>query len=133
MKKFLIVMNILLLIALLSAVGVFWYLHSVLNTTPVQSIPADTKESVTTTPAVTAQEAVSAPPEGVKVDASQLSNSQAEMLETVGVDTDNLTITPAMIQCAEDVLGPDRVAEIAAGDSPTFFETGRLLPCVGAE
>ncbi len=64
-----------------------------------------------------------------KVDTSQLTPGQKQLLETLGVDTENLVITPAMIACAEAKVGAARVAEIQNGATPTFMEGASLMAC----
>src|SRR5690606_22965944 len=56
------------------------------------------------------------------VDTSQLSPGQRQLLESLGVDTSSITITPEMIACAEAKVGAQRVAEIQNGATPTFME-----------
>lgn len=65
----------------------------------------------------------------VTVSATQLSAGQRELLEKLGIDTDALIITPAMIACAEAKVGAARLAEIQAGATPTFTEGASLLGC----
>lgn len=63
------------------------------------------------------------------VDTSQLTAGQRQLLETLGVDTENLTITPEMVACAEAKVGAARVAEIQNGATPTFMEGASLMAC----
>lgn len=69
------------------------------------------------------------PEEGITVDSGALSETQIKMLETLGVDTNNITITPAMVACAEAKVGSARLAEIQAGDSPSMTEGASLAAC----
>jgi len=63
------------------------------------------------------------------VNTSQLTPGQRQLLETLGVDTENLTITPEMVACAEAKVGAARVAEIQNGATPTFMEGASLMAC----
>lgn len=67
--------------------------------------------------------------EGATVSASQLTPGQRELLEALGIDANEINITPAMIACAEAELGEARVAEIRAGATPSFGEGMKLAGC----
>jgi len=58
-----------------------------------------------------------------------MSDEQRNMLNSFGLD-DETYISPAMITCAEETLGPERKAAIFAGDTPNFLETTQLLGCL---
>jgi hypothetical protein len=60
-----------------------------------------------------------------------LSPEQRQLLESFGLDPANLTVSEATITCAEEALGPERIAEITAGETPTILEGMRLLGCYG--
>lgn len=64
-----------------------------------------------------------------EVSASQLSAGQRNLLSKLGVNADAITITGAMIACAEAKVGAARLAEIQAGATPTFTEGASLLAC----
>lgn len=66
---------------------------------------------------------------GATLDASALSSEQRQMLEALGIDPNNITITPAMIACAEAKLGAGRIEEIKNGAAPSFGESMELLAC----
>lgn len=63
------------------------------------------------------------------IETSDLSPGQRRLMETFGIDADNVEITPAMIACAEAKLGVDRVAEIRSGATPSFTEGLSLATC----
>ncbi len=73
--------------------------------------------------------AESVPEEGIKVDTATLSDGQKKILNTLGVDTENLVLTPEMVACAEAKIGSARLAEIQAGVSPSFLEGAALVAC----
>lgn len=73
--------------------------------------------------------AESVPEEGIKVDTATLSDGQKKILNTLGVDTENLVLTPEMVACAEAKIGSARLAEIQAGGSPSFLEGAALVAC----
>ena len=71
-----------------------------------------------------------APKEPVTVSASALTEGQKALLIKLGIDPTKFVVTPKMVTCAEDTLGPTRVAEIIKGDTPTTVEAVRLSPCL---
>lgn len=68
--------------------------------------------------------------EPITVSPDTLSDEQVDALETFGLDPENLTITPEMVQCFEEKLGAERIAEIVGGASPGPLEALSLLPCL---
>lgn len=67
--------------------------------------------------------------EPIVIPTTQLSAGQRALLEKLGIDANAITITPAMIACAEAKLGAARLAEIQGGATPTFAEGASLLAC----
>lgn len=63
------------------------------------------------------------------IETTQLSAGQRQLLESLGIDADEVVITPEMIVCAETKLGAARIAEIQNGATPSFFEGVQLLGC----
>jgi hypothetical protein len=72
------------------------------------------------------------PESGTTIDASVMTDGQRKLLESLGVDTNSITITPEMISCAESTLGNDRVTAIQNGDTPSFIEGTKLMKCYTA-
>ncbi len=66
---------------------------------------------------------------GTTIDASSLTPSQRQLLESLGIDADNVTITPEMVACAEAKLGAARIEEIKNGATPSFTEGASLVAC----
>lgn len=141
MKKFLIISNILLIIALIITILSFVYINSLL----IESSSGKEKESVskvlkeaivgdedddvsTLTPAT-----ASIPEEGIPLRNLQLSDSQKATLSGMGIDVDTFVVTPAIIACGESKIGVSRMSEIIAGDSPSIIEIGTLSLCLRAE
>ncbi len=58
-----------------------------------------------------------------------LTDQQKAIAESFGIDPDTVTITPAMIACAEQKVGSARLAEIKDGATPSFLEGAALLTC----
>lgn len=67
--------------------------------------------------------------EPVTIDTSKLSPEQAALLKTLGVDTTNLVVTPAMQKCAVDALGQTRFDEVVKGATPSISEGLNLVYC----
>ncbi len=88
---------------------------------PMQASDAG-QEEMTNTPA-------SAQEKPVTVPTTQLSAGQRELLTKLGINADAITITTAMIACAQEKLGAARFAEIQGGATPTFTEGASLLAC----
>jgi len=66
---------------------------------------------------------------GTTVSANNLTDGQKAMLKAMGVDTDNITITPEMVACAEAKLGSARIEAIKNGATPSFSEGATLVAC----
>lgn len=58
-----------------------------------------------------------------------LSQGQAQFLTKLGIDPSSITITPAMIACAEAKLGKARLEELQGGATPSMSEGMTLLAC----
>ena len=67
--------------------------------------------------------------ESITVSPDTLSDGQKKLLETFGVDTNNIEITPEMISCAEEKVGEERMQEIQNGATPSFIEGMTLIGC----
>jgi len=65
----------------------------------------------------------------VRVNPDLLTPEQKALLETFGVDTANLVITPHMRVCAIGSVGEVRLREIEKGATPTVAEGLNLLVC----
>jgi hypothetical protein len=67
--------------------------------------------------------------QGTTVNTNSLTDGQRQMIEALGIDADNITITPQMVACAEAKLGAARVEEIKNGATPSFSEGASLMAC----
>ncbi len=126
-KIYLAVVTVLLVVAI--GLGVYvWFTLQTLDTASPSEINPASGESATQTN--TQKEATSPTiSEPITITKEALSPTQQKLLETLGFDADSFTVTPAMIACAEDAVGKERFAQIIAGDSPSAFESLKLLPC----
>ena len=130
-KIYLIVVTVLLIIALCFGVYVWYVLQTFKSGQASQTETADTpvgEEQAKTKAAPSV--AATTTPEPIVIQKSDLPSVQQSALDAVGVTGDTITITPAMISCAENVLGKERVDEIIAGAVPGPLETFRLAPCI---
>ena len=61
-----------------------------------------------------------------------LNESQEKLLETIGVDVENLPteITPEMEACFTETLGAERVKEIMEGATPNPFDLFKAKGCL---
>jgi len=67
--------------------------------------------------------------DNVSIDASDLTDGQKNLLSALGIDANSITITSAMMVCAETSLGSARVTEITNGATPSFTEGLKLAAC----
>jgi hypothetical protein len=58
-----------------------------------------------------------------------LPRGQLEMLRSFGIDPATVSVTPAMMACAEAKVGAARLAEIKNGVTPTMVEGAKLVTC----
>jgi cytoskeletal protein RodZ len=65
----------------------------------------------------------------IVIETDTLSETQQGMLKSMGYTKDTVTITPAMITCAENAVGAARLKEITSGAAPSPLESMKLLPC----
>lgn len=131
-KIYLIVVTVLLIVAI--GVGVYvWYMiqHTSIGTgtvsrnTQPSSIQKENNSTVSVDTTASPTETV----QPVVIQASQLSESQQKMLQTLGYTQDSYTITPAMVACVEDTVGKERLNEITKGSAPSPIESVQILPC----
>jgi hypothetical protein len=66
---------------------------------------------------------------GATVNTANLTDGQRQMLQALGIDADNITITAEMVACAEAKLGAARIEEIKNGATPSFSEGASLVAC----
>jgi hypothetical protein len=69
------------------------------------------------------------PAGGATVNTANLTDGQRKMLQALGIDADNVTITAEMVACAEAKLGAARIEEIKNGATPSFSEGASLVAC----
>ncbi len=127
-KIYLAIVTVLLIIAI--GLGVYvWFTLQTLDTTSPKEVGSVSEKSETTQ--TNTQKEATSPTisEPITITKEALSPTQQKLLETLGFDADSFTVTPAMIACAEDAVGKERFAQIIAGDSPSAFESLKLLPC----
>lgn len=65
----------------------------------------------------------------IEIDTTSLPTGQQKVLNTLGVDEPQVTISPAVVACAEAAVGIDRMSEIISGDSPSLIEGVKLANC----
>lgn len=150
MRRFILAGVVGMVLVLGVVVVVWWYLQQELFVPQPSSLeigssplsPESNLVSSSTAPvpvAATATSTDDAPPTsmssdtlegGVAVRDLPLTPEQQQVAESLGFDTTQMVLSPTLVACARDTLGESRYQAIIAGDTPTFFETARLLPCV---
>jgi hypothetical protein len=124
-KIYLVVVTVLLVVAI--GLGIYvWYKIQTFNA--VIPVPVDSPSAQENIQTMTPSTSTSTPAP-ITVTTDSLTDTQKKMLETLGYTQDTFTITPAMIQCAEESVGKTRLDEIVGGGAPTPFESVKLLPC----
>lgn len=116
---------LLLAILIVIALGVGFYIgNSSSNSSGVlmEDVVTDTQNSSGDgTPAVAE--------EGTTISTNNLTDGQKRLLGLLGVDADNIVVTPAMEACANAKVGEVRMQEIIAGATPSLGEGADLLAC----
>lgn len=125
-KIYLFIVTILLLLALSAGVYV-WFVIQDVQGQKDQVIQEDTPvlENSNQDTAVD-----SGSKEPIVIDVETLPESQQDVLKTFGFEGETVTITAAMISCAEDAVGKVRFDAIVEGASPSPLESLKLLPCL---
>lgn len=67
--------------------------------------------------------------DGATTVSSNMTEDQRNLINALGLDPNNVTITAEMIACAETKLGASRVEEIKNGATPSFTEGASLVVC----
>lgn len=140
-KIYLIVVTVLFCLAI--ALGIYvWYTVQTVQTTG-GNVTATQKESVSqplvTESQKTQDESISQPvseeiqTEPIVIETNILSETQQNMLKTLGYSDATITITPEMISCAEEKVGATRLKEIMEGSAPGPLESAKLLPCFNTQ
>ena len=97
------------------------------NSTPEE--PIEIEDSNASADEVRTEQASATPTQGAAVRTENLTESQRDLLEMLGIDVNEVTITPEMITCAEAKVGRERLNEIANGATPSFAEGVSLISC----
>jgi len=66
----------------------------------------------------------------VTISTDSLPPAQKKVLDTLGVGSKQITITPGMVSCAVDALGSSRAVELKNGAAPSLAEGLTLLTCL---
>ena len=129
MKKYIVVGLLFLFIAIIIAVGVFFFLSFSLkqNQLPEETMTVPQIETGNSFEKTTSSPAI---PLEIPLRNLPISENQKAVLDTVGGDVEKFVITLEMQTCARKKLCEARLAEIIAGASPTKYETSILLQCL---
>lgn len=126
----------LVLFGILLGVGYVWYsiafapksIESMIDEKSEVQVD-DSVMATTTATTSTAEPSMPVLKEPIHVGTTTLTKEQKDILKTLGVDADNLVITPAMQLCAVGALGEVRLGAIEKGATPTVSEALTLLVC----
>ena len=66
----------------------------------------------------------------ITISTDSLPPAQKKVLDTLGVGSKQITITPGMVSCAVDTLGATRALELKNGAAPSLAEGLTLLTCL---
>jgi hypothetical protein len=131
MKKYLITMFVLLCIAIIAGI-VVWYLYQVQSARLVEleQREAERIDASLGTTSKKSTDPVVIESEPVTLTTDSLSPGQKAVLESFGMGDATITVTDATIACAKEAVGDVRYKEILAGSAPSPLEALKLLPCV---
>jgi len=124
--------TILTIILMFVVFGVGFLAGRMTTPSPI-SIPTS-QTDVSETPSNESGPETSTSQEGTTEDEADSSNvtltaGQSKMLESLGINPDEVTVTPQMVACAETKLGATRIEEIKNGATPSFSEGVSLVAC----
>lgn len=126
LKWYLAIVTALLVLALGIGVYVWYMLQSLERDITTEGAESAPKEEMTTD-----EEAIGTTREEtpITIDAASLTPTQRQILESFGYQGGALTITKAMITCAEQAVGEVRLGQIVNGSAPSPLEALKLIPC----
>jgi hypothetical protein len=133
--KILIVVLLVLSLGILFGVGYVWKqvaFVSTENSLPTSNI--EVNATITASPSASRTQAgVLLPPllsKPITVSTENLPASQQKVLDTLGIGTQSITVTPKAVECAVTALGSVRALELKEGGTPTIAEGLTLLACL---
>lgn len=132
-KTFLILAVLVVAAGALALGGVGWFLVASLTGHPPSEAATAASLSQEEAPAEGQRtpEGVPATTTGTLVSVSQfLTPQQQALVERVGIDLSQLSVTSQMVACAQQALGEQRLMALQDGALPTFAEMGGLLGCL---
>lgn len=122
MKTFLIRSFIFFLAAIAITIALFFFVGSY-----------QTKEAVVGDVEIISEKVKAQIPEqGIPLSSLSLNDSQKKALEAVQINTETFILTEAMIVCAGEKVGDERISEIIGGSAPSILEISKLIPCLSA-
>jgi hypothetical protein len=142
MKKFILLGILVMVLALGIVVFVWAQLQGYfIAQTAKQPIATTTQETSDEEPSVTAEtQAITPAPdtrealasqEGLPVRDLPLTEGQEALATSLGLNTEQMVLSPEVVACAEDSLGSERYQALLAGETPGPLEAAKLLVCLG--
>jgi hypothetical protein len=138
MRSFLFRSLVFLVTAILITVAVFFLVNSykqgelTTESTLSESAQSVASEAKKQTEQVTEALKEQVPDEGVPLKSLPLTETHQRALAAVKIDVDTFVLTEAMIICAGEKIGSERMTEIIEGNAPSVLEMTKLIPCLGA-
>ena len=130
MKRFLITTSVMLVISLLLAAAVFWYLS---YTLPETSVRDGIESSASGYKADSEKTTNPIPEAGIPLNTLPLTDTQRRILSTINIDVNTYVITPAVYRCLAGKWGANRLDAVIDGAAPNKTELIKALPCLGGE
>jgi len=137
MKKFISISLILVGIALIATVVVWYLLQGLFVNKSTATSKTDNSITNFIKAKVTGNEIsgddlnpATKPPEELEIAGYTVTAEQKQVAESLGINLDVLSLTGAAIDCAQKKLSPERIEAILSGEAPTIIETVTLLPCL---
>ncbi len=136
-KIFLVVVTVLLVVAVMLGVYV-WYSVQKLSSETQGYKDAQEKSQETSNQGGAKIEEITIVPDSemptneevIEIHTADLTESQQKTLQAFGLEGDSFLITEDMITCAKDAVGEERYEEILNGAAPSPLESMKLLPCM---
>lgn len=110
--------------------GVWYVWNQLAQGGAVVTIPGQTSSSSPSTVPISATSSAVLFTKPVTLSTDSLPPAQKKVLETLGISSRQVTITPGMVSCAVDALGSARALELKNGSAPTLAEGLTLVACL---
>ena len=125
-----IIVVAVVILAIGGLLGVIYVWKQLALENAVVTIPDQDSASSTMVAPATATTSAGVFTKPITISTESLSPAQKKVLDTLGIGSRQVTITPGMVSCAVDTIGLTRATEIRDGAAPTIAEGLTLLACL---